>query len=56
MSIIYKGLFEVLSKKNISISEMSKDLKISSATHREDRAPEKYRRAGSFQRQPFSGC
>ena len=32
MSIIYKGLFEVLSKKNISISEMSKDLNISSAT------------------------
>jgi DNA-binding Xre family transcriptional regulator len=32
MSIIYKGLFEVLDKKNISISEMSKDLNISSAT------------------------
>ncbi len=32
MSISYKGLFEVLNKKNISISEMSKDLKISSAT------------------------
>ncbi|QLY40139.1 helix-turn-helix domain-containing protein [Hujiaoplasma nucleasis] len=32
MSIVYKGLFEVLSKKNISISEMSKDLNISSAT------------------------
>jgi Fic family protein/DNA-binding Xre family transcriptional regulator len=32
VSIIYKGLFEVLDKKNISISEMSKDLNISSAT------------------------
>lgn len=32
MSINYKGLFEVLDKRNISISEMSTDLNISSAT------------------------
>jgi DNA-binding Xre family transcriptional regulator len=32
MSINYKGLFEALNKRNISISEMSKDLNISSAT------------------------
>ncbi len=32
MSINYKGLFEVLDKKNISISKLSEDLNISSAT------------------------
>ncbi len=32
MSINYKGLFEVLNKKQISISKLSADLKISSAT------------------------
>lgn len=32
MSVNYKGLFELLNKKNISISKMSEDLNISSAT------------------------
>jgi len=40
MSIVYKGLFEVLGKKNISISDMSKDLGISSATQAKFRKDE----------------